>query len=69
MPTKTGKDSTGCFARWGSSGKKYRYRCGNDQARKQAITKANKQGAAAHASGFTEEFKKLMEEFLITNNN
>jgi hypothetical protein len=52
MPVHTGKDSKGCFAQWGSSGKKYYYTCGNDSARKGARAKAAKQGAAAHASGY-----------------
>ena len=43
MPTKTGKDKKGC---------KYYFKCGNNAARKRAIKKANKQGAAAHASGY-----------------
>ena len=52
MPTKTGKDSKGCFARWGSSGKKYYFKCGSKVAQKRAIKKANKQGAAAYAHGY-----------------
>lgn len=51
MPTRTGKDKKGCFARWGS-GKKYYFKCGNRQARKRAISKANIQGRAAHAGGY-----------------
>ena len=51
MPTRTGKDSKGCFARWGSQ-KKYYFKCGNAAARKRAIAKANAQGRAAHASGY-----------------
>jgi len=53
MPVHIGKDSTGCFAQWGTSGKKYRYTCGNATARNRAKAKAAKQDAAAHASGFT----------------
>ena len=51
MPTRTGKDSKGCWVRWGS-GKKYYYECGNEAARKNAVAKANKQGQAAHAAGY-----------------
>lgn len=51
MPTRTGKDSKGCFAQWGS-GKKYYYKCGDKSARENAVKKANKQGQAAHASGY-----------------
>lgn len=47
MPTETGKDKTGCFAQWGSL-KKYYFECGNGAAKKQAIAKANAQGAATH---------------------
>jgi hypothetical protein len=53
MPTHTGKDAKGCFAQWGKSGKKYYYTCGNDTARKGAVKKANKQGAAIRAGGWT----------------
>ena len=52
MPTHTGKDSKGCFAQWGKSGKKYYYTCNDASARKAAVAKANKQGQAAHASGY-----------------
>lgn len=53
MPTRTGKDSKGCYAKWGGHGKKYYYACGNKAAREAAVGKANKQGAAAHANGYT----------------
>ena len=52
MPTKTGKDSKGCFARWGDHGKKYYYECGNRKAREAAKKKADKQGRAAYAHGY-----------------
>lgn len=52
MPVHTGKDSKGCFARWGKHGKKYYYRCGDGKARSKAKEKANEQGRAAHASGY-----------------
>lgn len=52
MPTHTGKEGDKCFAQWGSHGKKYFYTCGNDSARKRAISKANAQGRAAHAHGY-----------------
>ncbi len=41
-----GKDSDGCYARWGKEGKKYYYQCGNEEARKRASDKAKKQGRA-----------------------
>jgi hypothetical protein len=53
MPVHTGKDSKGCYAQWGSKGKKYYYQCGSNSARKSAKAKASKQGAAAHAHGYT----------------
>lgn len=53
MPTHTGKDSKGCYAQWGGHGKKYYYTCGNKAARNRAIRKANAQGQAAHAHGYT----------------
>lgn len=51
MPVTTGKDSKGCFARWGT-GKKYYYTCGNQRSREQAKEKAGKQGQAVRVSGF-----------------
>lgn len=63
MPTKTGKDSKGCFAQWGSA-TKYYYKCGNDDARKRAIAKANKQGQAIRASGFNEKQTTLEDEMM-----
>ena len=51
MPTETGKDSKGCFARWGKKGKKYFYRCGDKASRERAKRKADKQGRAIKASG------------------
>ena len=46
MPVQTGSDDKGCYARWGSKGFKYRYPCGNEEARKEAKSKANQQGLA-----------------------
>ena len=51
MPTHFGKDTKGCFAQWGGQ-KKYYFKCGNKSARARAENKADKQGAAAHASGW-----------------
>jgi len=61
MPVKTGKDSKGCFARWGSQ-KKYYYTCGNVQAMARAKSKAAKQGAAVRSTGFNEEDKGEMKK-------
>ena len=55
MPSQIGKDTKGCFWKWGGSGKKYYFTCGNVQASKGAKTKADKQGAAAYSSGYTGE--------------
>lgn len=52
MPAHLGQDSKGCYARWGKSGKKYYYKCGNESARKRALARAKEQGQAAHASGY-----------------
>ena len=53
MPTKCGqKDSKGYFCRWGSKGKKYYYNPNDKASRERARKKADKQGAAAHASGY-----------------
>ena len=49
MPVMTGKDSQGCFARWGQQ-KKYYYKCGNVTARKRARAKAERQGRAVRSS-------------------
>ncbi len=46
MPVMIGKDSEGCYARWGKEGKKYYYECGNTQAREKASNKAKEQGKA-----------------------
>ena len=53
MPTRTGQDSKGCYARWGRHGKKYYYACGDTSARKYAVSKADRQGRAVRASGWT----------------
>jgi hypothetical protein len=54
MPVKTSQDSQGCFARWGTKGKKYYYECGNEEALKNARKKATAQGVA-----IGDYFKKL----------
>lgn len=47
MPVVLGKDSEGCFARWGKSGAKYHYECGNRDDMKEAKKKAIAQGVAS----------------------
>jgi len=52
MPAKPGKDKKGCYFRWGSSGKKYYYKCGDKAAAAKAKKKADAQGRAAYSSGY-----------------
>lgn len=59
MPTQTGKDSQGCYARWGNHGHKYYYQCGNKAARDRAKRKADAQGRAAHAHGYGKSTKVI----------
>jgi len=61
MPTKSGKDSKGCFWQWGSKAKYY-YTCGDKDASARAKAKADKQGTAAYATGYTEMNKISMLE-------
>lgn len=46
MPVELGRDKEGCFAKWGKSGAKYHYTCGNEVSRNNAKEKAYKQGLA-----------------------
>lgn len=52
MPVKRGQDSQGCYYRWGESGAKYHYKCGDEQAAQRAKKKAEQQGKAIYASGY-----------------
>lgn len=52
MPVQRKKDGDGPYYQWGDSGKKYHYEAGDDASRKKAKKKAEKQGQAAHASGY-----------------
>lgn len=49
MPVQTGQDGTGCFARWGDSGTKYYFPCGDERAQQHAIEQATAQGRAIAA--------------------
>lgn len=40
MPLQTGKDTEGCFIKWGDQGAKYHYICGDEQSREAAKKKA-----------------------------
>lgn len=57
MPSRAGKDSKGCYYQWGSSGKKYYYKCGDKAAGARAKAKADRQGAAAYASGYGKDME------------
>jgi hypothetical protein len=52
IPVHRGKDGDGSYYQWGDSGKKYHYESGNQQSRKAAKRRAEKQGKAARASGY-----------------
>jgi hypothetical protein len=47
MPVYVKSDDDGCYAIWGSQGKKYYYPCGDDEARKDAKRSAYLQGLAS----------------------
>ncbi len=55
MPFISRKDDKGCYIKWGESGKKYYYQCGNKKARESAKAKAEKQKSAIYASGYKEK--------------
>ena len=62
MPVHTGydgnkKEEPKCYARWGSTGKKYYYTCNNEDAREKAKAKATAQGKAIRASGWQGKVK------------
>ena len=67
MPVDTGSDSKGCFAKWGDSGKKYYYPCGDKAGLKKAKDKASQQGQTAKTSGFTENISAPEEVISILN--
>ena len=56
MPSKSGKDSKGCFWRWGSK-TKYYYACGDKAASTRAKAKADKQGQAVYSTGWREDMR------------
>ena len=68
MPSASGKDSKGCYWKWGGQGKKYYYSCGNKDASARAKAKADKQGAAAYASGYKGALKVQVPEVKIIVN-
>ena len=64
MPVTIGKDSTGCYAVWGSQ-KKYYYECGNEEAKKAAEKKANAQGQVVRSTGYMERIEELARKLKI----
>lgn len=46
MPIKKGKDSQGCYVKWGDQGAHYYYGCNSEAEYEAAKIKALKQGAA-----------------------
>lgn len=49
MPVTCGKDSEGCYCRYGEQ-KKYRYECGDTDGHARAKAKAERQGRAIRAN-------------------
>jgi|CZCB01.1.fsa_nt_gi hypothetical protein len=41
MPFQYGKEDGKCYVRWGSRGKKFYYKCGDEEARERAKKKAD----------------------------
>jgi hypothetical protein len=52
VPVHRSKDGKGPYYQWGESGKKYHYESGNEESRKRAKARAEKQGRAIRASGY-----------------
>jgi hypothetical protein len=61
MPVHLGQDEKGCFAQWGGQ-KKYRYQCGNSEARQAAVRNANAQAKAIYSSGYVERNSEKTKE-------
>jgi hypothetical protein len=57
MPVRRGKDSRGCYYQWGSQ-TRYYYTAGNKASRTRAKNKAEAQGIAIRATGWTENPKR-----------
>lgn len=55
MPVRRGTDSQGNYYQWGSNGKKYYYKTKEGEAMARAA--AERQGVAAHASGYKSKGK------------
>lgn len=52
MPIHSGKDKTGLFIQWGTTGKKYYYNPQDEKSKEQAQKKAEKQQTAIYSSGW-----------------
>jgi hypothetical protein len=50
-----GRDEKGCYVKYGESGKKYYYPCGNQEAKQRAEERALKQARAMFAAGYRGE--------------
>ena len=55
MPVHRVKTPAGPAMQWGTTGKKYAYDPANPESRERAIAKAEKQGIAIRATGWTED--------------
>lgn len=53
MPIVRGFDNKGCFYRYGETGEKYHYKCGDESARQRAYGKAMEQEIAIISSGYS----------------
>ena len=58
MPVQFGRDASGCWARWGRSGKKYRFACSSKKGKAAAARKAGAQGSAVRHSGWREKKRR-----------
>lgn len=61
MPINRGQDSMGCYYRYGQTGKKYHYTCGNEDARKRAYDKARAQEIAIGKFDMAESYSDYPE--------
>jgi hypothetical protein len=53
VPVRRSKDGKGPHYQWGDAGKKYHYKAGNKKSRDSARRKAQEQGRAIRAAGYT----------------
>ena len=67
MPVQVSKDINGCFARWGSQGAKYYYKCGSARSRSRAKKKAREQGLAIGEFDYKDQILKVFN-FIFNDN-